>query len=303
MRIGIDLGGTKTELIALDRKNGKELYRHRVPTPKDGYQAVIENIATLVNNAEETLGKKGSVGIGIPGTISRDTGKVKNANLLVLNGKPLDKDLEALLKRPIRVANDANCFAVSEAHDGAGAGAEVVFGVIIGTGCGGGVVVRGQAVGGINGVGGEWGHNPIPWPNKDEYPGPACYCGRSGCIEKYLSGTGFKEEFQRITGRELSTHDIIAHAENGDTQCEDALQRYEHRMAKSLAHIINVLDPDVIVLGGGMSNVARLYANVPKIWGKFVFTDNPNIPNKLLPARHGDSSGVRGAAWLWDGQD
>jgi fructokinase len=341
MRIGIDLGGTKTEIICLNETNGKELYRQRVPTPHNDYKATIQNMAALVHGAEETLGtkKKGTVGVGIPGTVSSVTGKVKNANSTWLNGNPLDKDLEAAIGRPVKVENDANCFAVSEATDGAAAGKSVVFGVIIGTGCGAGVVVNGQSVMGINGIGGEWGHNPLPIPRvysdkpdawlnhfdggedrstiinatyakKDrpsyftndwawnEYPGEQCYCGKRGCIETWISGTGFKKEYARITKENLSTHDIIANAEKGEPKAAAALDRYIDRVARCLAGVVNIIDPDVIVLGGGMSNVGKLYTDIPKIWEKYIFSDT--CRTSIVPPRHGDSSGVRGAAWLWN---
>lgn len=325
MLIGIDLGGTKTEIIALDSHNGKELYRQRVPTPKDDYNATIRNIVELVETAERTVGQKGTVGVGIPGTVSNRTGLVKNANSTWLNGHPLDKDLEAVLSRSVRVENDANCFAVSEAVDGAGAGKEVVFAVIIGTGSGAGIAVNGRAHRGINGIGGEYGHNPLPYPRvfgqrseifeafkgqtdkltdyytqdeaTSEYPGPLCYCGRRGCIETWVSGTGFKRDYLRVTKEELSTHDIIAAAKQGEPKALAALDRYMERLAKSLAYVINILDPDAIVLGGGMSNINELYNEVPKRWQKYLFTDTYDTP--LFPPRHGDSSGVRGAAWLW----
>lgn len=340
MRIGIDLGGTKTEIICLNSKNGKELYRQRVPTPGNDYDAIVANIKALVERAEETLGEKGTVGLGIPGTVSGVTGLVKNANATRLNGMPLDKDLEKALGRPVRIQNDANCFTVSEATDGAAAGKRVVFGVIIGTGCGGGIVVDGKAIGGINGIGGEWGHTPLPYPKsfrsakdkkpslfgkhntqgndmvlyggkdgrdiayftenekESEWPGPFCYCGRCGCLETWISGPGFKNDYHRVTGEALSTHDIIAEVSKGNEKAVAALGRYTDRLARGLAGIINVLDPDVIVLGGGMSNVAQLYTDVPKIWGKYIFSDT--IDTKLVPPRFGDSSGVRGAAWLWN---
>jgi len=330
MRIGIDLGGTKTEIICLDRNNGKELYRQRVPTIRDSYDATIQTITDLVSTAEKILGTKGSVGVGIPGTVSGRTGLVKNANSVWLNGHPLDKDLEKSLKRPIRIENDANCFAVSEATDGSGAGKSVVFGVIVGTGCGGGVAINGKAQRGINSIAGEWGHNPLPYPQvfgksphglfeeapntKDtlthyfvdhpkiaEYPGPLCYCGRRGCIETWISGIGFRNDYRRVTEDEISTHDIIAAARKGEAKAIAALNRYIDRMARSLAYVINILDPDVIVLGGGMSNVQALYEEVPKAWKKYLFTDT--VDTVLLPPRHGDSSGVRGAAWLWTKSD
>jgi fructokinase len=298
IKIGIDLGGTKIELVALNAHNGKELYRHRVPTPNGDYPKTVETVRDLVLQAEKTLGEKGSVGIGIPGIVSRATGLVKNCNATYIIGKPLDRDLVAALNRPIRIENDANCFALSEAVDGSAAGAEVVFGVIIGTGCGGGLVVNQQVVRGANLIGGEWGHNPMPWPTAEEWPGPACYCGRTGCIERFLSGPGFREDYQRVTNLDRSTHDIIAAVNEGDPAATAALSRYCERLAKGLAHLINIIDPDVIVLGGGMSNVEALYDQVPQHWGRYIFSDT--IETQLKPPRHGDSSGVRGAAHLWE---
>jgi len=272
-RIGIDLGGTKIELLALD-ESGAEVFRKRVPTPKTGYEATLHAIASLVREAESALGAPGSVGIGIPGALSRATGLVKNANSTYLIGKPLKQDLEKALAREVRVANDANCFALSEAVDGAGAGAEVVFGVILGTGVGGGIVVRGEVLTGPNAIAGEWGHNPLPLPAGPDLPLRTCYCGRSGCIETYLSGPALERD-------------------GGDA----ALGRYEERLARALAGVINILDPNVIVLGGGVSKVTRLYWNVPTLWQKYVFSDR--VDTRLLPPKHGDASGVRGAAWLW----
>jgi fructokinase len=295
VRFGIDLGGTKIEIIALDDE-GVERLRRRVATPQWDYLATLEAIAGLVREAEAELGCVGSVGIGTPGTVSRATGLLKNSNSVVLNGKPLVQDMEALLRRPVRIANDANCFALSEATDGAAAGAEVVFGVILGTGVGAGVVVRGQALTGPNGIAGEWGHNPLPWPEPDELPGSACYCGRSGCIETWLSGPGLGLQHKLATGDELAPQVIVARAAAGDAACEHSLWQYESRLARSLAHVINILDPDVIVLGGGMSNIERLYANVPALWGEWVFSDR--VDTRLVRNRFGDSSGVRGAAWL-----
>jgi fructokinase len=296
MRIGIDLGGTKIEAIVLDDA-GSVRFRERVLTPQGDYAGTLAAIGGLVARAERAAGQTCTVGMGTPGAISPASGLMKNSNSTVLNGKPLKQDLEQLLGREIRMANDANCFALSEAVDGAAAGAEVVFGVIVGTGCGAGVVVRGHALTGPNAIAGEWGHNPLPWPNEDEQPGPACYCGKHGCIETWLSGTGLANVFAAETGERLQAPEIVARAEAGDAVCEASLQRYEDRMARSLAHVINILDPDVIVLGGGMSNVRRLYDNVPKLWGRYVFSDR--VATRLLAPLHGDSSGVRGAAWLW----
>lgn len=296
LRIGVDLGGTKIEAIALDLA-GRELARRRLPTPRDAYPETLRVIADLVLGLERELGRRGTVGIGMPGALSPATGLVKNANSTWLNDRPLDADLQALLERPLRFANDANCFALSEATDGAASGAACVFGVIVGTGTGGGVVVHGRVLTGKNAVAGEWGHNPLPWPRADERPGPACYCGRSGCIETFLSGPGLSRDLERATGERLPAEQIVARAGAADAACLAALDRYEERMARALASLVNVLDPDAIVLGGGLSNVARLYRNVPPLLGRHVFSDRVDTP--LLAPRHGDSSGVRGAAWLW----
>lgn len=296
LRIGIDLGGTKIEAIALD-SSGHALQRQRIDTPQGDYQATLAAIASLVHQIESTLDKQGSVGIGMPGAISRATGLLRNSNSVCLNGQPVLRDLETLLSRPVRVANDANCFALSEATDGTAAGASVVFGVIIGTGTGAGIVVNGQVLTGPNAIAGEWGHNPLPWPQAEELPGPACYCGKQSCVETFLSGPGMMRDHAQRSGRSLDTPEIVRRAQAGDDTCEATLQRYEDRLARSLAHVINILDPDVIVLGGGMSNIARLYENVPKLWQRHVFSDR--VDTRLVPNRHGDSSGVRGAAWLW----
>ena len=295
MRLGIDLGGTKIEIIALD-DGGRELLRRRVLTPQGNYYETLQTIAQLVRDVEAELGQQGSVGVGTPGTLSRATGRLKNSNSVVLNGKPILQDLESLLQRPVKISNDANCFALSEATDGAAAGAEVVFGVILGTGVGAGIVVNSHVLIGPNGIAGEWGHNPLPWPQPHELPGPQCYCGKQGCIETFLSGPGMMQLHLRETDIGLSTEEIVAGAEHGDATCERTMQIYENRLARSLAHVINILDPDVIVLGGGMSNIERLYVNVPKIWGDWVFSDR--VDTKLVKHRYGDSSGVRGAAWL-----
>lgn len=296
VRIGIDLGGTKIEGVVLDAA-GVVRAKRRVPTPRDDYQATLGAIADTVEALEQEAGASGCVGVGMPGTISPATGLVKNANSVWLIGRPLQADLAARLGRPIRLANDANCFALSEASDGAGAGAEVVFGVIIGTGTGGGVVVRGHVLTGPNAVAGEWGHNPLPWPQPGEWPGPACYCGRSGCIESFLSGPGLARDHARVTGESLSSEEVVSRASAGDAGAGATLERYEDRMARALASIINVLDPDVIVLGGGLSRIARLYTGVPRAWGRWVFSDR--VDTRLVPPQHGDASGVRGAAWLW----
>ena len=295
MRLGIDLGGTKIEIIALDNA-GAELLRRRVPSPRGDYPATLQAIADLVHDAEAQLGQRGSLGIGTPGAISKATGRIKNSNSTHLIGQPIVQDLEALLQRPVKISNDANCFTLSEATDGAAAGAAVVFGVILGTGVGAGIVVNGQVLTGPNGIAGEWGHNPLPWPETQELPGPECYCGKHGCIETFLSGPGMMQLHRQESGASLPPEEIVARAERGDAACERSLQRYEHRLARSLAHVINILDPDVIVLGGGMSNIERLYARVPELWGRWVFSDR--VDTRLVKHRFGDSSGVRGAAWL-----
>ncbi len=303
MRIGVDLGGSKIEAAALD-KDGGELARRRVATPRGDYSATVAAITALVTVIEAGLGRgPARVGIGIPGTISPATGLVKNSNSTWLIGHPLDRDLAASLGRPVRIANDANCFTVSEAVDGAGAGAACVFGVIIGTGCGGGVAINGRVWTGANAIAGEWGHNPLPWMTQDEAPGPDCYCGRKGCIETFISGTGLAADHLRATGERLSADKIASAAEAGSPDAGATMGRYEERMARALATVINLLDPDVIVLGGGVSRVARLYANVPRLWEPHLFSDS--VTTEFLPARHGDASGVRGAAWLWpaDGAD
>lgn len=299
MRIGIDLGGTKIEVIALSDQ-GETLFRHRVPTPRDDYPQTIEAIAGLVALAEESAGEQGSVGLGIPGTISPFTRRVKNANSTWLNGQPLDKDLHQRLGREVRIANDANCLAVSEAVDGAAAGCQTVFAVIIGTGCGAGLALNGQAHAGGNGNAGEWGHNPLPWMDEDEQryrDEVPCYCGKSGCIETYVSGTGFAIDYARLSGKTLTGAEIIRLVDQQDPVAELEMSRYELRLAKSLAHVINIYDPETIVMGGGMSNVDRLYQTVPQLIKKWVFGGECETP--IRKAIHGDSSGVRGAAWLW----
>jgi fructokinase len=296
VRIGIDLGGTKIEAIALDA-DGRERFRHRVPTPRGDYGATIEAVASLVADAEVVVGHS-TVGVGMPGVVSPATGLVKNANSTWLNGRPLSEDLAARLGRPVRLANDANCFALSEATDGAAAGLPVVFGVILGTGVGGGLVVNGRVVTGANAIAGEWGHNPLPWPEAGEWPGPSCYCGRTGCIETFLSGPGLARDTDARTGRELDAAGIVAAAATGDAAARESVSRYERRLARGLASVINVFDPGAIVLGGGLSNIARLYERVPRLWTEFVFSDA--IVTRLVRAVHGDSSGVRGAAWLWE---
>jgi fructokinase len=295
MRIGVDLGGTKIEAVALDDR-GALRARRRVPTPRDDYDGTVRAIAGLVAALEEETEERGTVGVGMPGAISPATGLVKNANSTWLIGRRLEEDLARLLERPVRLANDANCFALSEAVDGAAVGARVVFGVIVGTGTGGGVVVDGRVLTGPNAIAGEWGHNPLPWPRADEWPGPACYCGKTGCVETFLSGPGLARDYP---GGGLSAEEIVARAARGEAAAEAALLRYEDRMARALATVVNVLDPDVIVLGGGMSQIARLYDEVPRRWGAYVFSDR--VDTRLVPPRHGAASGVRGAAWLWEG--
>jgi fructokinase len=295
LRIGIDLGGTKIEAIALDA-DGAERFRQRVATPRGDYAGTIEAVAALVAGAEAAVGAS-TIGVGMPGVVSPASGLVKNANSTWLNGRPLAEDLSARLARPVRLANDANCFALSEATDGAAADLPVVFGVILGTGVGGGLVVKGQVVTGANAIAGEWGHNALPWPGEGEWPGPECYCGRTGCIETFLSGPGLANDYAACAGRRLDAAAIVAAADAGDSAAGAAIGRYERRLARGLASIINVFDPDAIVLGGGVSNIGRLYERVPRLWGEFVFSDA--VVTRLVRAVHGDSSGVRGAAWLW----
>lgn len=297
LRLGIDLGGTKTEIIALG-DDGRELLRRRVASPIGDYRATLDTLTRLVNQVEGELGERGTVGVATPGSSSRTTGLLRNANSVWLNGRPLQADLEQALSREVRIANDANCFALSEAVDGAGAGAELVFGVIVGTGTGGGIVIGRQVWSGLNGIAGEWGHNPLPWPSPDEWPGPPCYCGHKGCIETFLSGPGMAEDHLRMTGGKLSARQIAKAADQGEPASVDTLRRYVDRMARALAQVINTLDPDVIVLGGGLSKIERLYTELPRAWGAYVFSDR--VDTALARPRHGDSSGVRGAAWLWN---
>lgn len=296
MRIGLDLGGTKIEGVALD-EDGAQLARRRVATPRHDYDETLRAMAGLVRDLEAETGRRGTVGVGMPGALSPATGLVKNANSTWLIGQPLDHDLSGLLERPVRFANDANCFALSEAVDGAGAGARVVFGVIVGTGTGGGVVVERRVLTGPNAIAGEWGHNPLPWPREGEWPGPPCYCGKMGCVETFLSGPGMARDHLAATGEPFAAPEIAAHAERGDAAATATLARYEERMARALAVVLNVLDPDVVVLGGGMSQIARLYESVPRLWQQWAFSDR--VDTVLRPPVHGDSSGVRGAAWLW----
>jgi fructokinase len=278
-----------------------EQARRRIATPREDYPATVEAVARVVEELESRLGTRATVGVGMPGAISPATGLVKNANSVWLIGQPLDRDLSARLSRPVRLANDANCFALSEATDGAGRGARVVFGVIVGTGTGGGIVVDGHVLVGPNAVAGEWGHNPLPWPREGERPGPACYCGKTACIETFLSGPGLAKDHERATGAQLSTQELVQRAAAGDAAAEATLARYEDRMARALAGVMNILDPDIIVLGGGMSNLGRLYESVPRLWTEYAFSDRVDTP--LRAPVHGDSSGVRGAAWLWPARE
>lgn len=295
-RIGIDLGGTKTEVILLNG-NSQELFRTRIPTVRDDYSATLRDIAGLVEQAEAAAGQSNlPVGIGIPGTVSRKTGFVKNANSTWLNGKPFQKDLSEFLKRDVKVTNDANCLAVSEATDGAARGYDLVFAGILGTGCGAGVAYKGQPVVGPNGVAGEWGHNPLAWTSEADLNARPCYCGKAGCQETFLSGTGLCLSYQLITEEKLKGHEIVALAEQGDAVAKEVLANYFDQLARGLATIINVMDPDVIVLGGGASNIAAIYTEVPKLLPHYVFGRECDTP--IVPAVHGDSSGVRGAAWL-----
>lgn len=307
MRIGIDLGGTKIEGLAL-ADDGRELARRRITAPRGNYDDTVQAIVDLVAELESAVAAgtpdavarqaRPTVGIGIPGAISPASGLIKNANSTWLNGHPFESDLARALARPVRLANDANCFALSEATDGAAANAAVVFGVIIGTGTGGGLVVNGRVVVGANAIAGEWGHNPMPAPQDDERPGPECYCGRFGCIETFLSGPGLVRDYIVHGGEDVAAIDIAARAGRGDARASACLDRYERRLARALASVINVVDPDVVVLGGGLSNISRLYDRVPALWAEHVFSDR--VATQLRPARHGDASGVRGAAWLWD---
>ena len=295
MRIGIDLGGTKIEGVAIDG-DGHERLRRRTPTPRGDYDGTLAAVTDLVRDIEREVGVQATVGVGIPGAVSPATGVIKNANSTWLIGRPLVDDLARRLGRPIRLANDANCFALSEAADGAAAGADVVFGVILGTGTGAGIVVHGKVLTGANAIGGEWGHNPLPAPKDDERPGPLCYCGRYGCVETFLSGPGLARDYAS-TGTHTAEQ-IAALATQGEPRALAALERYEERLARALATVMNILDPDVIVLGGGVSNIGRLYESVPRLWTPHVFSDR--VATRLVRAQHGDSSGVRGAAWLWE---
>jgi fructokinase len=293
--LGIDLGGTKIEIVALDQA-GDVLLRRRRSSPRGSYQGTLDALKELIAEAEFELGAKGTLGFGTPGAISPATGLMKNSNSTWLNGKPFDRDLEACLGREIAIANDADCLALSEATDGAAAGADVVFCVIIGTGVGGGLAVRGQPLSGPNAIAGEWGHNPLPWPSDDERPGPACYCGLHGCIETWLSGPGMAADHQAVAGEAVDPPAIVKAAENGEEAADATIRRYEDRLARGLATVINLIDPEVVVLGGGLSKLERLYRTVPEIWARYVFSDQ--VRTSLRAPAHGDSSGVRGAAWL-----
>lgn len=296
LRIGIDLGGTKIEGRAFDA-TGHEVDRLRVSTPREDYTGTVHAIADVATSLETRVGGKGTVGVGIPGSIVKSTGLVKNANSTWLNGMPLEADLSSYMGREVRCANDANCLAVSEAIDGAGAGFPVVFGVILGTGCGGGVAINGRVHGGPNGIGGEWGHNTLPMEHPDEFPGPECYCGQRGCMEKWVSGTGLEQDYHRVTGEPLRGPEIVRLSESGDAMAEAALQRLEDRLARGLSNVMNLLDPDCIVVGGGLSHLDRLYLNLPQLIAGYTFGKGCETP--IRKAMHGDASGVRGAAWLW----
>ena len=293
MRFGLDLGGTKMEAVLLN-KAGEIVWRQRRPTPSENYEAIIETIAELVGEADRESTQEISIGIGMPGSLSPKTGLVRNSNTQCLNGRPIQQDLESKLARQVRLANDANCFALSEATDGAGAGAQSVFGVIIGTGCGGGLVFNGELQNGANSIGGEWGHNPLAAPRAEELPGPRCYCGRHGCNEVWISGSGFARDHEAIAGEKLTAEQIIA---SDSAAAKASFERLCDRIARALGAVINVVDPDVIVLGGGLSNVDALYTHIPEIWDGYIFSDV--IETRLVKNKHGDSSGVRGAAWLW----
>ncbi|MCG8380754.1 MAG: ROK family protein [Gammaproteobacteria bacterium] len=295
-RLGIDLGGTKIEGIALDTK-GRDLARYRIPTPQNDYTGTLAAICDIVKTLKKDTSSEATIGIGTPGSISPVTGHLRNSNSVCLNGQPLREDLEARLGAPIRIANDANCFALSEAIDGAAQAGRVVFGAILGTGCGGGLVVNKALIIGANGIGGEWGHNPLPWPNEDELDGRPCFCGQCGCLETWISGTGLAADHLAVTSQHLTAKAIVASASQEPT-CEASVARYEDRLARALAQVINLVDPDIIVLGGGLSNVTRLYKNIPKRWGRYIFSDV--VKTRLCPPRYGDASGVRGAAWLWN---
>ncbi|GMQ76567.1 MAG: ROK family protein [Gammaproteobacteria bacterium] len=296
MRIGVDLGGTKIEAVVLG-DDGEVVTRRRRATPAESYADTLRAVVDLVTELEKELGERASVGVATPGALSPHTGRIKNANSTQLIGERLDLDLGEALDRQVRLANDANCFALSESVDGAARGARVVFGVILGTGVGGGIVVEGRVLTGRQAIAGEWGHNPLPWPQASELPGPRCYCGRYGCIESFLSGPALARDYQECFEERLAAEEIVRRAGAGEQRADACMARFEHRLARSLAHVINILDPDVIVLGGGLSRIGRLYDRVPRLWREFVFSDYVDTP--LRPPAHGDASGVRGAAWLW----
>ena len=296
MRIGVDLGGTKIEAVILG-EGGEILIRRRRPTPAANYAETLQAVVDLVTDLESEIGERASVGVATPGALSPHTGRIKNANSTQLIGERLNVDLGEALGREVRLANDANCFALSESVDGAARGADAVFGVILGTGVGGGIVVGGRVLTGLQAIAGEWGHNPLPWPRSDELPGPHCYCGRYGCIECFLSGPGLARDYQEGAEALLAAEEIVGRADAGEARAEACMARFTHRLARGLAMVINILDPEVIVLGGGLSGIPRLYDSVPRLWGEFVFSDRVDTP--LRPPVHGDSSGVRGAAWLW----
>ena len=296
MRIGIDLGGTKIEGVVLGDQ-GEVIIRRRRATPAESYADTLQAVVDLVAELESALGGRASVGVATPGALSPHSGRIKNANSTQLLGERLDVDLGEALDRQVRLANDANCFALSESVDGAARGARVVFGVILGTGVGGGIVVGGRVLPGRQAIAGEWGHNPLPWPRASELPGPRCYCGRYGCIETFLSGPGLARDYRAGSEDPVIPEEIVRRARAGEQRGQACLARFEHRLARGLAHVINILDPDVIVLGGGLSGIGRLYDSVPRLWQEFVFSDRVDTP--LRPPVHGDSSGVRGAAWLW----
>jgi fructokinase len=296
LRIGIDLGGSKIAGLALG-SGGEILAEHRMPAPRHDYEATIKAIGEMLHRLDHSPGRQGSIGIGMPGSISPSSGLVQNANSTWLNGKPFARDLESYLQRPVRLANDANCFALSEAIDGAGAGARSVFGVIIGTGCGGGLVLDGVVVNGPRGIGGEWGHNPLPWPEPAEYPGPRCWCGRQGCMEAWVSGPALESDHARHTGEQLATEQVAARAAAGSREAQASLDRHASRLARGLAHVVNIFDPEAVVLGGGLSQLDHLYQVLPRLVAPHVFADCGQVVIK--PPRWGDASGVRGAAWLW----
>ncbi|MDX2201874.1 MAG: ROK family protein [Hyphomicrobiaceae bacterium] len=299
-RVGIDLGGTKIAGVVLG-SGGAVLAERRIPAPRGDYATTVRTLADLAGDLAQAAGADAlpGIGIGMPGSISPRTGLVQNANSVWLNGRPFAQDLEAAMGCPVRLANDANCFALSEAVDGAGAGARSVFGVILGTGCGGGLVFEGRLIDGPRGIGGEWGHNPLPWAGPDEHPGNRCWCGRLGCMETWLSGTGLEADHQRATGLALTAVEIAARAGGGDAAAQASLDRHAGRLARGLAHVVNIFDPHVIVLGGGLSNLPHLYRVVPDLMRPYVFSDAGAVA--VLPPRWGDASGVRGAAWLWGG--